>query len=179
MNNLRFPALRRFAREQRGSNLVEFAMIATLLFMLLLGILDCSLALYAHHFVSWAAEDAARYAAVRGADWASACSTSAPPGFALSYDCAASPTDIQNYVQSLAPPGIVASSVSITTSSSFVWPGTTPDCSTAPCTTCSSNSNAQGCFVRIQVTYPFTFAMPLLPQHSLNLTATSEKVIQY
>ncbi len=138
--------------------------------MLLIGIIDCSLALYAHHFVSWAAEEGTRYAAVRGADWPSACSTSAPPGFAISYDCAASAADIQNYVQSLAPPGIAASSITVKTDSSFVWPGTTPDCSTAPCTSCSTNSNGQGCFVRVQVSYPFTFTLPLLPQSSINLT---------
>lgn len=179
MNRLRFPGLRRFLREEGGSKLAEFALVVTLLFMLIIGILDCSIALYAHHFVSWAAEEGTRYAAVRGADWTSDCSTSAPPGFTIGYDCNASASDIQNYVQSLAPPGLVPSSITVNTTSTFVWPGTTPDCSTAPCTGCSTNTNSQGCFVRVQVTYPFTFTMPLLPQSSFNLTATSEKVIQY
>jgi len=174
-----FSALQCFAREERGSNLVEFSLVATLLFLLLIGIIDCSLAFYSYHFVSSAAEEATRYAAVRGADWSSTCSTSAPPNFSLGYDCSASASDIQNYVQSLAPPGIVASSITIDTTSSYVWPGTTPDCSTGPCTPCSTNSNGQGCFVRVQVSYPFQFTLPLLPQSSLNLTATSEKVIQY
>jgi Flp pilus assembly protein TadG len=179
MNRLRLSAHRRFAREEGGSQLAEFGVVVCLLFMLLIGIIDCSLAFYAHHFVSWAAEEGTRYAAVRGADWTSACSTSAPPGFTLSYDCSVSASDIQNYVQSLAPPGIAAASITVKTTSSFVWPGTTPDCSTGPCTLCSTNSNAQGCFVRVQVSYPFTFTLPLLPQDSMTLTATSEKVIQY
>jgi hypothetical protein len=173
------PGMRRFIREERGSELVEFALVASLLFMLLIGIIDCSLAFYAHHFVSYAAEEATRYAAVRGADWDSACSTSAPPGFTLGYDCSASASDIQNYVQSLAPPGILASAVTVNTASSFVWPGTTPDCSTTPCTACAKDSNGHGCFVRVQVSYPFRFTLPLLSQSSINLTATSEKVIQY
>lgn len=175
----RFPALRRFAGEERGSNLVEFSLVATLLFLLLISVIDCSLALYSYHFVSSAAEEATRYAAVRGADWSSSCSTSAPPNFSPGYDCDASAADIQNYVQSLAPPGIAASSVTIDTTSSNVWPGTTPDCSSTPCTACDDNSNAQGCFVRVQVTYPFQFTLPMLPQSTVNLTATSEKVIQY
>lgn len=179
MTTLRFPALRRFAREERGSNMVEFAVVATLLFLLLTSVIDCSLAFYSYHFVSSAAEEATRYAAVRGADWSSSCSTSAPPNFSPGYDCTASATDIQNYVQSLAPPGINASSISIKTDSSFVWPGTTPDCTTGPCTACSTNSNSQGCFVRVQVTYPFQFTLPLLPQSTVSLVATSEKVIQY
>jgi Flp pilus assembly protein TadG len=179
MKTLRFPALRRFAREDRGSNLVEFSLAATFLLMLLIGIIDTSWALYANHFVSYAAEEATRYAAVRGADWPSSCSTSAPPGFALTYDCSASASDIRNYVQSLAPPGVTASSITINATSSFVWPGTTPDCSTGPCTPCSTNSNSQGCFVRVQVSYPFSFTTPLLPQVSMHLSATSEKVIQY
>lgn len=179
MNRLRFPVLRRFLQDQRGSKLAEFALVVTLFFMLIMGILDCSIALYAHHFVSWAAQEGSRYAAVRGADWSADCSTSAPPGFTLGYDCIASPSDIQNYVQSLAPPGLVPSSITVNTTSSYVWPGTTPDCSTAPCTACSTNNNKQGCFVRVQVTYPFTFTLPLLPHSTLNLSATSEKVIQY
>ncbi len=179
MHRLRFPVLRRFLRDQRGSKLAEFALVVTLFFMLIIGILDCSIALYAHHFVAWAAQEGSRYAAVRGADWSADCSTSAPPGFTLNYDCTASASDIQNYVQSLAPPGLVSSSITVNTTSSFVWPGTTPDCSTAPCTACSSSNNKQGCFVRVQVTYPFTFTLPLLPHSNLNLSATSEKVIQY
>ncbi|HEX3661518.1 MAG TPA: TadE/TadG family type IV pilus assembly protein [Acidobacteriaceae bacterium] len=179
MKHPRFPALEQLAREECGSNLVEFSLVATLLFLLLIGIIDCSLAFYAHHFVSSAAEEATRYAAVRGADWSSPCSTSAPPNFTLSYDCTASASDIQNYVQSLAPPGIVASSITVNTTSSYVWPGTTPDCSSGPCTSCSTNSNSQGCFVRVQVNYPFSFTLPLLPQSSISLTAGSEKVIQY
>jgi len=179
MAGLPLSALRRFAREECGSNLVEFSLVATLLFLLLIGVIDCSLAFYSYHFVSSAAEEATRYAAVRGADWASSCSTSAPPNFSPGYDCSASASDIQNYVQSLAPPGIVASSITIDTTSSHVWPGTTPDCSSTPCTPCSDNSNSQGCFVRVQVSYPFQFTLPLLPQSSIHLTATSEKVIQY
>lgn len=179
MNHFRLPMLQRFVREERGSYLLEFAITTTILFLLLIGILDCSFALYAHHFVSYASEEATRYAAVRGADWSSACATSAPPGFTLGYDCTASASDIQNYVQSLAPPGLAASSITVNTTSSFVWPGTTPDCSTGPCSACSANSNGQGCFVRVQVSYPFRFTLPLLPQSSINLNATSEKVIQY
>ena len=179
MKRARLTVLRKFGREECGSKLAEFALVVTLFFMLIIGILDCSIALYAHHFVSWAAEEGTRYAAVRGADWRTDCSTSAPPGFTLGYDCAASASDIQNYVQSLAPPGLVPSSITVNTTTSYVWPGTTPDCGTAPCTACSTNNNSQGCFVRVQVTYPFTFTLPLLPHSNLNLSATSEKVIQY
>lgn len=179
MRRPRFSALRRFSAEEGGSNLVEFSLVATLLFLVLISIIDCSLAFYSYHFVSSAAEEATRYAAVRGADWSSSCSTSAPPNFSPGYDCTAAAADIQNYVQSLAPPGIVASSITINTSSSYVWPGTTPACSSGPCAPCAANSNGQGCFVRVQVSYPFSFTLPLLPQSTVNLTATSEKVIQY
>ncbi|HZZ38362.1 MAG TPA: TadE/TadG family type IV pilus assembly protein [Acidobacteriaceae bacterium] len=175
----RLPALQRFVSEERGSNLVEFSLAAIFLLMFLIGIVDVSWPLYAHHFVTYDAEEATRYAAVRGADWPSSCSTSAPPNFALSFDCSASASDIENYVQSLTPPGIAASSITINTSTSFMWPGNTPDCSTTPCTSCSTDSNSQGCFVRVQVNYPFSFTTPMLPQSSIHLSATSEKVIQY
>src|ERR1019366_8478508 len=59
---------RRFAslRGECGSSLVEYAVVFSLLITMLLGIADFSRALYSFHFVSNAAREATRYAAVRG-----------------------------------------------------------------------------------------------------------------
>jgi hypothetical protein len=54
--------------------------------------------------------------------------TSAPPNFTVPYNCTATAADIQNYVQSLASPGVVPSGLTINTATSYVWPGTTPAC---------------------------------------------------
>jgi Flp pilus assembly protein TadG len=171
--------LLRLAREERGSTLVEFAMTALLLIVLSGAILQWALAMYAYHFTTFAAQQGARFASVRGYTWsksvATNCSTAAPPGFTMPYQCTASSADIQNYVQSLATLGINPSTVTINTTSSYLWPGVTPDCASS-CSACSSNANSQGCMVKVTVSYTFNF-LPFLKSSALSIGATSEDVI--
>jgi Flp pilus assembly protein TadG len=170
--------LLRLAREEKGSQLVEFALSAWILILLLIGVLQWMLAMYAYHFTSYAAQQGSRFASVRGYTWskntATNCSTSAPPSFTMPYNCTASSTDIQNYVQSLATPGISFANVSINTGSSNLWPGTTPDNTTTPCT---SHANSQGCLVKVTVSYSFNYFLPIQHISALSVSATSEKVI--
>lgn len=164
--------LLRLALGDQGAELVEFAMTAWVLILLVFGIFQFGFAMYAYHFTSYAAQQGSRFAMVRGYTWSknisTTCSTSAPPNFTMKYDCTASITDIQNFVQSLANPGIVPGSVSINTTSSYVWPGTASACTT--------NANSPGCPVQVTVNYTFHF-VPFLPVASLPMSATSEKVI--
>ena len=91
-------------RREAGAAMAEFALIAPLLLMLLLGVVGLGWALYTYNFVADAASQAVRYAIVRGADcnsWGSACPASA--------------ADIQDYVQSLVPAAINAADVTATT----------------------------------------------------------------
>jgi len=167
----------RLARDERGAELVEFGLCALLLMSLVIGVLGFGLAVYTYHFVSYAAQAGARFAMVRGYTWSknetTNCSTSAPPSFAMVYDCTASATDIQNYVQSLATGGISASGVTIDTTSSYVWPGTNADGTTSGCT---SNANSQGCMVKVKVSYTFKFfTSEKLP--SWSMSATSEGAV--
>jgi Flp pilus assembly protein TadG len=99
----------RLLKSESGSGLVEYALITILLMTMLLGIADFSRALYAYHFVSSQAREAARYAMVRG------CATK-------STHCPtpASASDIQTFVKNV-PLGIDASKVTVPTP---VW---TPD----------------------------------------------------
>jgi Flp pilus assembly protein TadG len=174
---IQLQKLLRLARDDRGSSLVEFAMTALLLITLLSGVLQWMLAMYAYHFTSYAAQQGARFAAVRGYTWSKSkttnCSTSAPPSFTMPYECTVSASDIQNYVQSLATGGINASNITIDETSSYVWPGETPDNTTTGCTT---NANSQGCMVKVTVSYSFSF-LPFLKSPTLTIPATSESVI--
>jgi Flp pilus assembly protein TadG len=163
----------RLTREERGSDLVEFAVTSLVLVSVVLGMVEFGLAMYAYHFVSSAAQLGARYAIVRGADFTSSCSTSAPPNFTLNYHCNASSSDVQNYVQSLAIAGLNPASVSATTT----WPAATPDC-TSGCSACSTSSKNAGCLVKVQVSYSFGLPLHLFSQSSLSLTSTAEEVIQ-
>jgi Flp pilus assembly protein TadG len=91
----------RLLKSECGSGLVEYAVIIILFMTMLLGIADFSRALYAYHFVSSQAREAARYAMVRG------CST-------ISAHCptAATASDIRTFVKNV-PLGIDASKVTV------------------------------------------------------------------
>jgi Flp pilus assembly protein TadG len=171
--------LLRLVRGQGGAQMVEFSLSAMILVTVLFGFFDWMLGIYAFHYASYAAQEGARFATVRGYTWSknttTDCSTSPPPNFTMVYNCTASPTDIQNYVESLATPGINPLGVTIDKTSSYVWPGVTPDGTTAPCTS-PQNGNNQGCMVKVTVSYTFNF-LPLVKTSALTISATSEKVI--
>lgn len=158
--------------DERGTELVEFAISALVIFTVFFAIIEFSMAMYAYHFVSSAAQAGARYAIVRGADWSAACSTSAPPNFAVNFSCNASASDVSNYVKNLATAGIDPSRITVTTT----WPGTTPDC-TKNCTACSP-ANSQGCLVKVNVNYVYTYLFRLTPGSNIVFSGTSEKAIQ-
>jgi Flp pilus assembly protein TadG len=163
--------LLRLAREERGSTLVEFAIAGWLLILILLGVFQAAFAMYAYHFTTYAAQQGARFAMVRGQTWSenvtTDCGTSAPPNFTMKYACTALSSDIQNYVQSLATGGINASGVTVNSNN---WPGATPDGATC------STTNSQGCLVKVTVSYTFNF-LPFVSKTALTISATSEKVI--
>jgi Flp pilus assembly protein TadG len=176
-NALDMQKLFRLAREEGGAELVEFSMAALSLIVVLFGTFNWMFGMYAYHFAAYAAQEGTRFAQVRGHTWSknttTNCSTSSGSNFAMVYNCTASGTDIQNYVQSLATPGINSNNLTINTTSSYVWPGKTPDGTTTPC---STNANSQGCLVKVTVSYTFNF-LPFAKGTSMPITATSEKVI--
>jgi Flp pilus assembly protein TadG len=59
---------RRRAHRERGSSLVEFALVAPLLFMLLFGIFEIGRALYVQQALIFSAREGARLAAIEGVD---------------------------------------------------------------------------------------------------------------
>jgi len=161
------------ARE-RGSTLVEFAVVITVLLTLMFGVIDFSRAMYAYHFVSNAAREATRYASVRG----SACNTWASA-------CPAANTDVTSYVQSIVSSGIYVSSVTTGTPPNTAgalgvtttWLATTG--SGATCLTSSQTKiNYPGCVVTVKVQYNYGFSLPYLTSLSkMNMASTSQFVI--
>ena len=53
-------------RMERGSTLVEFALVLIVLMVMMFGIIDFARALYTYHFVANVAREGTRYAIVRG-----------------------------------------------------------------------------------------------------------------
>jgi Flp pilus assembly protein TadG len=162
----------RLAREERGVELVEFAIVAWVLMIVLFGLIRFGVALYSYHFTTYAAQEGSRFAMVRGASWseheAVGCGTSST-NFTMVYDCTALASDIQNYVQSLVTGGINVNDLSANTT----WPGNTPSGTAGSCAT---TPNDQGCLVKVTVNYTFNF-IPYLRMTAWSMSATSEKVI--
>ena len=89
---------KRFRRKrQRGSGLVEGALCFSAFLVIIFGVMEFAVAVYAYNFCSYAAQDAARWASTRGAN----------------YPTPASSADVQNHVVNQAVG--LASSVSVTT----------------------------------------------------------------
>lgn len=162
----RHALLYTFMRGDCGSALVEFAASAILLLILMFGILECSRAVYVYHFVGNAAQEAARYAMVRGASWNSNCVS------ATSSNCMATSSSVTSFVQSITSAGITKSRLGVSTT----WPAT--NATGANCLSPSTlPTNTVGCVVAVTITYSFSFVSPLLPQKALALTSTAEETI--
>jgi Flp pilus assembly protein TadG len=145
---------------ERGSSIVEFAIAASAMLMVIFGIIQCGRALYYYHTVSNAARLGARWAEVRG----SRCT--APMDH-----CNAMAADIQNYISSTVPL-LDANNVTV----NVTW-----STSTDPNVNCSSTSpsgnNDPGHFVCVNVAYRFDLAIPFFSGSPLNLSSTSKEVI--
>jgi Flp pilus assembly protein TadG len=161
-----FRNIRTLIREEAGSELIEFALCAPLLFAFMFGIVFFSLALYADHFVANVAKEAARFAVVRGSTWNGAlCSATS------SYDCTATSNDITNFVIGALPPGLSPGSLTVSTT----WPGTT---STGDACDTLNGANSPECIVTIQVSYLFTFPLPFVKGGAIPMTSNSSMTIE-
>jgi Flp pilus assembly protein TadG len=155
----------RFVELESGSTILEFSLAFTLLVFCALGIIECSVAVYADHFVANAAKAATRYAMVRGSSWrGGACSTY------NSFDCTAGSDDVSNFVKSTVTAGIDPTRLAVTTT----WPGTDP--SGNACDT-TNGANSPACVVSVQVSYSFNFLLPFFPVNGLTLSGYSSEVI--
>ena len=155
--------MRRARHSERGASLPETAIVIAVVLALIFGIIGFGQYMYTYAFVANAAREGARWAIVRGSE-----SCTNVPGLD---HCNAKTSDIQTYVQGLSVGLTHASSITINTTSSFVWPG----CTTAA--GAGSPSNGPGCVVAVQVNYPFKFNVPLLPSPTFNMSSTSKMII--
>jgi Flp pilus assembly protein TadG len=152
------------ASGEAGGTLVEFAVALSVLLMVVFGIMDCSRALYFDHYVRYSAEEAVRYAMVRGSTW-----NNSPCTTTQTESCTATSANVTSLVKSITPIGNIANLNVATT-----WTGKTPtgsDCSSA------NVNNSPGCVVQVQVSYNFGFVLPFLPKRALALNSTSAAAI--
>jgi Flp pilus assembly protein TadG len=165
---------------ERGSAILEFGLIAVVLFAFIFGIIDFGRALFTYHFVANAAREGARYASVRGY----ACGQNSE--FAGSMECPASQITIQTYVQGEASgSGLNQNFLNVTAN----WYPQVKSPNNP--SVCQQYNTYPGCMVQVKVTYPFSFILPLMPKGTCSvqnnsgttntgnicITSTSEMVI--
>jgi len=144
-------------RDQRGAGLIEFALGAMVLFMILFGVLSLCFAFYSYNVVSESAREATRYAIVRG----SACT-----GFT---DCSITAAQIQTHVKGLGFPGINRSRLTTTTA----WAAYPAGGACSPSASCNNPGNQ----VTVTVTYTFPLAIPFVASRTLTMANTAAMVI--
>ena len=155
---------------------MEFALVVTVLFAMIFGILDFSRAMFAYHFASYAAREATRYASVHGSTYTTQCPASSP--FVPTNNCKVVNTaNVSSFVQSLAS-GIYISRVFTSGSNTnagnltvtTTWPGSNGN--PAGCKT-AGGTNSPGCPVRVVVKYIYGFSLPFITGHISNITMSN------
>lgn len=140
--------------------MVEFAISATAVLLLVFGIFEFGRVMYMYHTVSNAARLGARWAIVRGS------------GCSLLDHCNATSSDIQSWVQSQVPV-IDSNTLGVTAAWSTASTDPSVDCSV----TDPTGNNSQGHLVCVTVSYPFNFAIPFVGRTGLTISSTSKMVI--
>jgi Flp pilus assembly protein TadG len=129
-------------------------------FTLIFAVIEFCIVMFAGNFVATAAQAGSRYAMVRGSDWSTACASVTQVG------CQASTADVQNFVLSLAHPGM-----NLTASNITVTPLTTKTNGTA-CV-----AWAQQCRIQVKVSYTYQVNL-LVASVAIPLSSTSIETIQ-
>lgn len=133
---------------QDGQALIELAIALPVVFAFVFTMMQLCLVFYTYCVISQCAREGTRYAIVRGAT----CLTSAQ------VSCTASPTDIQNYVLGLGWPNLGGGSMSVNTSSNWMFP---------------DGDQQPPHRVRVTVTYVFPISLPFVPRNSISMGSTS------
>jgi Flp pilus assembly protein TadG len=160
MKPMKISEVRR--RRESGHVIVEMGLCMTVLFLMIFGITEYSRIAYANNFTAFAAQQAARYASIRGAASATPLSTNPSPCGTTCVN-ATSGDATATFVQGL--------SVALNTANLTVT--TTWSCATgASC----ANANTAGNTVSVKVNYGynpfFTLVAPLPSTFNMNSTAT-------
>jgi len=164
--------LRRIAVSDAGANVLEMALSSAILFAMFFGVFEVALGSYTSHYVSDAAREGARYAIVRGAQ-----SCTNTPNLS---NCSASTDTIAAYVKGIKYPGIVTSNMTVNVS--YLAGTTVVDSNGQTLTTwatCSpACSNVPGNMVNVAVSYAFPLNIPFVPKKTINVSSTSQLVVQ-
>jgi len=143
----------------RGQTMAEFAITATALLLAMFAIFNFGMAIYSYSLVSFAANDAVRWASVHGGTYTPPNSTTPTPATA---------SDVLNHV--------VAAMPTLTTTGATVSCPT--DHTSGTLEVCPQwQGYSPGMIVQVQVQYNFPLNVPFMHPITLPLTATSQMAI--
>ncbi|HKD59828.1 MAG TPA: TadE/TadG family type IV pilus assembly protein [Terracidiphilus sp.] len=176
---------------QEGGSLVEMALVSAFIYLpMLFAIFELSFAMYSYTYVSNMARQATRYASVRGTYSCSISSTfpdcDLGPGGGSNPTTATGNAALLAYIQNQAYPGIVWNNVSVNATwitptvnnpgtgaySSTTWPAAN-SCTSTTAGACNAVNN----MVQVTVTYAFPLNFPFWPHGTINMTSTSQMMI--
>jgi hypothetical protein len=163
---------RRSRTRQRGQALVEFAMVAPFLFLLLFSIIEFARFIYYTQVLNDATREGARYAIVHGS--ASVCPSSYH-GTPTSCDPTGD-SKVLKVVQTYA--------IGVVTDGDFLiktcYPGLSSDPVTAvPGTAACEVDNVRGSYVKVTLDYKYKVLIPLVPLPQIPVHAESILVINH
>jgi Flp pilus assembly protein TadG len=145
-------------KRQRGSALVEQAIILPVMLAVLFGAIDMSRALYTYHYVSYIAREATRWASVRSSGSLNGSSVG----------------QVQTFVSNVS--GMALDPAQITSTTAYVAPpNVTPLCPGGLAN--NTNNNKPGCIVQVTVNYNYKFSFPFLPKGAFTMSSESQMVI--
>ncbi len=158
---------------EHGAAAVEFLASVIVLFTLICGTVAVAMSFYTYEVINEYARDASRYAMVHGAGCnipgGSSCSIATTcAGSASGYTCSSANRALKTYLNYQIFPGINGNNLSVSTTYAHA-PGTTI-CNGTYC-------NAAGDQVTVQVSYPYLYIVPFIPQNSFIMYASSTMVI--
>jgi Flp pilus assembly protein TadG len=154
---------------EHGAVAIEFALSVIILVTLVFGCIGVAMGFYTYEVVNEYARDASRYAIVHG----NGCIIKS--GANASNSCAigsgTTPTAnaaLKTYLNNQIYPGINGNNLTVITTYA-PGPGATI-CNVAAC-------NGAGDQVTVQVTYPYLYNIPFIPQNSFTMNGSSTMVI--
>lgn len=162
---------------QRGDAIIEAAITLIFFMSLLFGIEELARALYTYHFVSNAAREAVRWAAVNGSECASDSTCDGTKNAPVFNSAAATQDDVLSFVKDITPSSFNKSSSRLSISTC----GTSgeSECADSTLTKCATTPDYPGCVVQVKVNYVFDFLVPLVHTGSVTMSSTSEMVISH
>jgi TadE-like protein len=151
--------------------MIEFLLSVIVLVTLVFGCMGLAMALYTYEIVNQYARDASRYAIVHGNGCSylvSGAATSCDIGTGGTSSSAAANVALKTFLNNQIFPGINGANLAVTTTYTYA-PGRSSCFAT--------NCNGAGDQVTVNVSYPYLYNIPFIPQRLITMHGSSTMVI--